>query len=105
MYARVRQLREHGRRRPENAIAADDGVSGKLQGFVVEGYAVMHLYQWAAHSAQMPDLISPLYQPQIVGLRDLRMFVRGWQRDSNDQDAATTLQEWSVEFLTERPPV
>jgi len=106
MYAKVTQLRDKGRRRREQDIAADVGMRGRIQAFIVEGYPVMHFFEWGSQAVGTADLLFPLYQPQIIGLRDRAMMVRGWQRDSFDADnAATTLQEWAVEILNETPPV
>lgn len=106
MYAKVTQLRDKGRRRREQEIASDVGKRGRLQAFIVEGYPVMHFLEWGSQAVGTPDLLFPLYQPQIIGWRDRALMLRGWQRDSMDaEDAATTLQEWAVEILAEQPPV
>lgn len=107
MYVSVKQLRVNGRRRRPKEVDADDGKRGRLKAFVVEGYPVMHLVEWGNQAVATPDLLFPLYQPQLIGLLDQRMIMRGWQRDrlAPDEDAATTLQEWSIELLVERPPV
>ena len=107
MYAKVTQLRDKGRRRRPKETDADDGKRGRLKAFVVEGYAVMHFVEWGSQATPAQDLYFPLYQPQLIGLSDSKMIMRGWQRDRlvPDDDAVTTLQEWSIELLAERPPV
>src|SRR5450830_350818 len=81
MYAKVTQLRDKGRRRREQDIAADVGMRGRIQAFIVEGYPVMHFFEWGSQAVGTADLLFPLYQPQIIGLRDRAMMVRGWQRE------------------------
>ena len=107
MYVSVKQLRVNGRRRRPRDLDADEGKRGRLKAFVVEGYPVMHFVEWGNQAVATPDLLFPLYQPQLIGLADQRMIMRGWQRDriAQDDDAATTLQEWSIEILTEMPPI
>lgn len=105
MYAKVKQLRERGKRRGRS-LDADDGSIGRLIAFIVEGYPALHLFAWGPPSVASDDLYFPLYQPEIVGLRDSVMLVRGWQRDSLDKDeSATTLQEWAIEILREPAPI
>lgn len=106
MFVRVRQLREHGRRRKDRELDTDAGMTGRLSGFVIGGSPVLHLYTWGPPAVAADDVFLPLYEPGIIGLRDVRMLVRGWQRDSADEAlAATMLQEWTIEFLPEEPPV
>lgn len=105
MYVKIIQLREMGMRRRHRDIDADIGVTGRLTVCIVENHPVMQLYRWGPPNMQSPDVLYPLYQPQIVAFSERGMIVRGLQRSSmHKEDAAPTcLQEWNVHFEREVP--
>lgn len=105
MYVKITQRRENGRRRSQNDVACDNGTFGRLSGFVMSNHPVLYLYEWGPTSTNMPDALAPIFQPVIVTLSERGMIVRGMQRSSMsaDEDAATCLQEWTIEFQPTAP--
>ncbi len=105
MYVKIIQLRAQGMRRKDIDIARDTGASGELHTYRASHCCVMHLYKWGIRSISQPDLLFPLYDPQVISGRDDKMLIRGFQRASmtEEEAAPTYLQEWKIEFLKDEP--
>src|SRR5450830_350819 len=88
MYAKVTQLRDKGRRRREQDIAADVGMRGRIQAFIVEGYPVMHFFEWGSQAVGTADLLFPLpatyHHRPIAQANDLRLIEREEKISSPD---------------------
>lgn len=94
-------------RRRSRDLDADVGVFGRLIVMIVEHQPVMELRKWGTPNVMQPNMLFPLYKPEIISFDDRGMIVRGFQRHSmsSSEPAPTCLQEWIVNFEREVPAV
>jgi hypothetical protein len=96
MYVRAKQLRERGRRRTGQEIAADDGRVGELT-LAMCGQSYELNLNDPASSVAAP-LFPLLYEARLTTMHGDKMLFKGEQRPEGDAGPAY-VQEWSVVVL------
>ena len=105
MYCQIRQLRAHGKRRPEREFGADPGVFGCIRIYTVASTRQATAHPWGDFTHQQP-LYPTLYEPVIASMDGSSMLIRGLQveGDAEGGKGCTVLQEWVVTFIGLNPP-
>jgi hypothetical protein len=94
MHVRAKQLRERGRRRSAQEIAADDGRVGELTLASVGPSWQLNLND--ADSSVHAPLFPVLYDAGLTTMQGDKMLFKGVERAS---DGAEHVQEWSAQVL------
>jgi hypothetical protein len=95
MYVKAKQLRERGRRRSHQQIAADDGKVGELT--LAQCAQVYELNLNEAGSSVHAPLYPLLYEARLISMHGDKMLFKGEERPQGD-DGPAYVQEWAVQL-------
>lgn len=92
MYARVKQLRQRGKRMANREIEAAPFVEGDL---VVHGVAGVIVAEVKERGNQVGDPLLVLYEARLTTMHSAGMLLKGEERLQGN-DGPAYVQEWSV---------
>lgn len=95
MYVRAKQLRERGRRRHNQEIAADQGKVGELTFAMVAGSYQLNLND--PNSSVHAPLFPVLHDARLTTMHGEKMLFKGEERPQGD-DGPAYVQEWAVQL-------
>lgn len=102
MYSKVKRLRQRGARLSEREIQSDSGTVGHLTLVGVGGHKELKLHG-AGDDARANPIIPILYDAAMISMHGARMLFRGLERQGDDANGVTYMQEWAVEVMVEPP--
>lgn len=95
MYVKAKRLREQGRRRRNEDIAADLGLVGELTLAMVGAAYQLNLND--PHSSVHAPLFPVLFEAKLTTMHGDKMLFKGEERPQGDAGPAF-VQEWSVQL-------
>lgn len=96
MYVKAKTLREHGKRRTDHEIAADQGKTGELTLAMVGGAYQLNIND--PNSSVHAPLLPVLFEARLTTMHGDKMLFKGEERPQGDAGLAF-VQEWSVQVV------